>query len=74
MLTLIAFVAAIIIAQIFLNIKFAIFKRDLLDEISELNVRAKDEKGRFVADDKSTPEVNEAYKTGRSPRKKNAKN
>jgi len=25
-------------------------------------VRARDEKGRYVADDKSTPDVNEAYK------------
>ena len=26
-------------------------------------VRAKDSRGRYVADDKSTPDVNEAYKT-----------
>jgi hypothetical protein len=25
-------------------------------------VRARDEKGRYIADDKSTPDVNEAYK------------
>ena len=27
--------------------------------------RARDKKGRYVADDKSTPNVNEAYKDGR---------
>tara|TARA_B110000967_G_C18543351_1_gene391719 strand:- start:12 stop:233 length:222 start_codon:yes stop_codon:yes gene_type:complete len=35
--------------------------------------RAKDSKGRFVADDKSTPSTNEAYKDGRKPAKKVAK-
>ena len=29
--------------------------------------RARDKKGRYVADDKSTPNVNEAYKDGRTP-------
>ena len=33
-------------------------------------VRAKDSKGKFVADDKSTPNINEAYKDGRTPTKK----
>ena len=32
--------------------------------------RAKDSKGRFVADDKSTPNTNEAYSDGRTPTKK----
>ena len=32
--------------------------------------RAKDSKGRYVADDKSTPNTNEAYKDGRKPVKK----
>ncbi len=32
--------------------------------------RARDKKGRYVADDKSTPNVNEAYKDGRKPTKK----
>ena len=32
--------------------------------------RAKDSKGRYVADDKSTPNTNEAYKDGRKPTKK----
>ena len=33
-------------------------------------VRARDSKGRFVKDDPSTPNVNEAYKDGRKPTKK----
>ena len=32
--------------------------------------RAKDKKGRFIADDKSTPNVNEAYADGKKPAKK----
>ncbi len=32
--------------------------------------RARDSKGRYKADDKSTPGVNEAYKDGRTPTKK----
>ena len=32
--------------------------------------RAKDSKGKFSADDKSTPSTNEAYKDGRTPAKK----
>ena len=31
--------------------------------IRTVTVRAKNKKGRFVADDKSTPDVNEAYVT-----------
>ena len=34
-------------------------------------VRAKDSKGRYVADDKSTVDVNEAYEDGKTPAKKN---
>ena len=34
-------------------------------------VRARNKKGRYVADDKSTPDVNEAYKTVRVKRKRN---
>ena len=34
-------------------------------------VRAKDSKGRYVADDKSTPNVNEAYEDGKTPAEKN---
>ena len=33
-------------------------------------VRTKDSKGRFIADDKSTVDVNEAYKSGRKPKSK----
>ena len=33
-------------------------------------VRAKDSKGRFVADDKSTTNKNEAYKDGKKPQSK----
>ena len=33
-------------------------------------VRARNKKGRYVADDKSTPDVNEAYKTVRVKKKK----
>ena len=32
--------------------------------------RARDSKGRYVKDDKSTPSVNEAYKDGRKPKSK----
>ena len=32
--------------------------------------RARDSKGRYVKDDKSTPNVNEAYKDGRKPKSK----
>ena len=35
--------------------------------------RARDEDGHFVADDLSTPDVNEAYVGGKAPRKKAAK-
>ena len=33
-------------------------------------VRARDSKGRYKADDKSTASVNEAYKDGRKPKSK----
>ena len=32
--------------------------------------RARDSKGRYVKDDKSTPNVNEAYADGRNPKSK----
>jgi len=32
--------------------------------------RARDSKGRYKADDKTTPNVNEAYKDGRKPKSK----
>ena len=34
-------------------------------------VRAKDSKGRFIADDKSTVEKNEAYEDGKTPAERN---
>ena len=34
-------------------------------------VRAKDSKGRFIADDKSTVEKNEAYEDGKTPADRN---
>lgn len=33
-------------------------------------VRARNKKGRYVADDKSTPDVNEAYVDGKTPKRK----
>ena len=38
------------------------FKR-VFKGVEEVEVRARDEDGRFVADDKSTPDVDEAYTT-----------
>tara|TARA_R100001082_G_C4352418_1_gene155177 strand:+ start:328 stop:645 length:318 start_codon:yes stop_codon:yes gene_type:complete len=35
--------------------------------------RAKNDKGHFIADDPSTPDVNEAYVGGKAPKKKAAK-
>ena len=34
-------------------------------------VRAKDSKGRYIADDKSTVDVNEAYEDGKTPAERN---
>tara|TARA_B100000902_G_C26705751_1_gene619430 strand:+ start:364 stop:576 length:213 start_codon:yes stop_codon:yes gene_type:complete len=33
-------------------------------------VRARNAKGRYIADDKSTPDVNEAYVDGKKPKRK----
>jgi hypothetical protein len=35
--------------------------------------RARDSKGRYKADDKSTPNVNEAYADGKKPKRKTVK-
>ena len=47
---------------------------DLADaqrKADELNgVRARDKKGHYVADDPSTPDINEAYVGGKVPKKK----
>ena len=39
----------------------------------EVKVRARDEDGKFVGDDKSTPNVNEAYTTKRVKKKSKKK-
>ena len=36
-------------------------------------VRAKDEEGKFIGDDKSTPDINEAWESGYVPKKKKKK-
>jgi|TARA_E500000318_G_C3543346_1_gene205570 hypothetical protein len=41
---------------------------DFWTNTEEVKVRSKDKKGRYVADDKSTPDVNEAYTTVRKKR------
>ena len=49
---------------------------DLVDaqaKLDDLNgVRARNEKGQLVGDDLSTPNVNEAYASGKAPKKKKA--
>ena len=49
---------------------------DLVDaqaKIDDLNgVRARNDKGQLVGDDPSTPNVNEAYVSGKAPKKKKA--
>ena len=48
-----------------------------MDTVADLEtiepVRARTEKGHFIADDESTPEVNEAYVGGVAPEKVTAK-
>ena len=36
-------------------------------------VRAKDKEGKFIGDDKSTPDINEAWESGYAPKKKKKK-
>ena len=43
---------------------------DGLDIMLGTNKRARLDDGTFKADDKSTPDVNEAWKSGKSPKKK----
>ena len=38
-------------------------------EKKEKRVRARTAKGKFIADDPSTPDVNEAYEGGKAPKK-----
>ena len=44
-----------------------------LDIMLGIHKRARMDDGTFKADDKSTPDVNEAWKSGISPKKKKAK-
>ena len=46
---------------------------DGLDLMLGVSRRAREEDGTFKADDKSTPDVNEAWKSGKSPKKKKKK-
>jgi hypothetical protein len=39
-------------------------------ELSGSSKRARNDKGHFIADDESTPDVNEAYVSGKAPLKK----
>ena len=43
---------------------------DWVTGTEETVVRARNEKGHYVADDKSTPDVNEAWVGGKAPKKK----
>jgi hypothetical protein len=40
-----------------------------LHKLEKNMARAKDKKGKFIADDPSTPDVNEAYVGGKKPKK-----
>ena len=47
-------------------------KMDSVDETVEVEAevkRARNEKGHYIADDPDTPDVNEAYEGGKSPKK-----
>jgi hypothetical protein len=49
------------------------FFKNLWDKVTgtqRVTVRARNKKGRYVADDKSTPDVNEAYTTKRIKKSK----
>ena len=43
-------------------------------EAAATGERARTAKGHFVKDDESTPDVNEAYKDGKTPKKKGKSN
>ncbi len=54
-------------------IKEATVKLDKFDDapvVKGAPKRARTKKGRFIADDKSTPDVNEAWVGGKAPKKK----
>ena len=42
----------------------------VITNTKEVQVRARNKKGHYVADDKSTPDVNEAYTTKRGKKSK----
>ena len=44
-----------------------------LTNTEEVKVRTRNKKGHYVADDKSTPDVNEAWVGGKAPKKKKGK-
>tara|TARA_R100000995_G_scaffold21851_1_gene9219 strand:- start:55 stop:360 length:306 start_codon:yes stop_codon:yes gene_type:complete len=47
---------------------------DAQRKCDEMNgVRARDDKGHYIADDLSTPDINEAYVGGKKPKKKTVK-
>ena len=52
------------------------FFSNLWDKVTgteKVKVRARNKKGHYVADDKSTPDVNEAYVGRKAPAKKSTK-
>ena len=59
------------LSEVVLNSITLDFKLD--DGASENPKRARTKKGRYKADDKSTPDVNEAWVGGKAPKKKRKK-
>ena len=57
--------------QTFVSNGWAIeIKEEELSEIEEAEpVRARNDKGHYIADDPNTPDVNEAYVSGKAPKK-----
>tara|TARA_B100001939_G_scaffold325796_1_gene318846 strand:+ start:2525 stop:2758 length:234 start_codon:yes stop_codon:yes gene_type:complete len=53
-------------------LKTFVFGPDPVEEKPASGVRARGPKGRFKADDKSTPDINEAYVDGKTPKRKKA--
>lgn len=45
----------------------------VIPDVPEEPIQARDEKGRFIPDDESTPDVNEAWVGGVAPEKKTSK-
>ena len=61
--------------NVFVKNSWAIEIKD--DEASDVGeaepVRARNDKGHYIADDPNTPDVNEAYEGGKAPKKSKAK-